>query len=71
MKMTPFKVRIASDKYFNHKECFQDSEMIKHVPVDMHNRPVAQGKKDQNAQDKLDALNLQQGNSCGQDCECC
>ena len=66
-----YKVRIASDKYFNHKECFKDDQFVEHVPVDMHNRPVAIGKKDTNAQSKIDALNLQQGNSCGQDCECC
>ncbi len=58
---------VAQDKYFMNKDKYQAEEemmggMMKCVPVNMHGRPVPTSKgSDQNAQDKIDAINKQMG----------
>jgi len=58
------KVGIPQDKYINNKEKFENKENMfgmEYVPVNMHNRPVPQGKSDENAKNVMESIVKQQG----------
>lgn len=60
--MKKFKVGVREDVYNNKKEKFKNDEYMEYVPVNMHGRPVPQGKSDENAKRVIKSINKQQGN---------
>lgn len=59
--MDKLKVGVKEDKYFNNKEKFEDNSFVEYVPVNMHGRPVPQGKSDMNAKAVIESINKGMG----------
>ncbi len=61
--MKKMKLGVKEDVYNNKKDKFRNDEYVEYVPVNMHGRPVPQGKSDENAKEVIKSINKQQRNS--------
>lgn len=59
--MNKMKIGVREDAYNNKKDKFKNDEYVEYVPVNMHGRPVPQGKSDVNAKRVIESINKQQG----------
>lgn len=60
-----YKAYIPEDKFNNNKDKFSKKSKeygMEYVPVNMHGRPVPQGKSDENAKAVIESINKQMGN---------
>ena len=60
-----YKIGVPQDRYINNKEKYQNKKEVfgvEYVPVNMHNRPVPNGKGDESAKNVIKSINKQMGN---------